>query len=79
MLRPQGGIADNGDGPSGDDLTAALRLIAIATRRGLLRLDYGGRIATAFVAREGDWDEAYARRLIDRLVADGRLGSTRRG
>ena len=38
-----------------------------------------GRIATAFLAREGGWDEACARRLIERLVADGWLVPTRRG
>ena len=79
MLKPYGCIADNDDGPSGEELAEARDLIATATRRGLLRLDYGGRIATAFLAREGGWGEAYARRLLDRLVADGWLGSMRRG
>ena len=79
MLTPHGRIAYDDKGPSGDGLAEALRLIATATRRGLLRLDYGGRIATAFLARERGWDEAHARRLIDRLVAGGWLASTRRG
>jgi DNA-binding transcriptional regulator PaaX len=79
MLKPHGRIAYDDDHPSGGDLAAALGLIETATRRGLLRLDYGGRISTAFLAREGGWDDAHARRLLDRLVADGWLASMRRG
>ena len=79
MLTPHGRIAYDDNSPSGDDLAEALRLIATATRRGLLRLDYGGRIAITFPAREGSWDEAHTRRLIDQLVAGGWLASTRRG
>ena len=77
MPKPHGRIAD-GDGPS-EELAEALGLIATAARRGLLRLDDGGRIATAFLCRERGWDRAHARRLLDRLVADGWLVSMRRG
>ena len=38
-----------------------------------------GRIATAFLCRERGWDRVHARRLLDRLVADGWLVSMRRG
>ena len=79
MLKPHGRVADNDDGPSGEELTEARDLIETATRRGLLRLDYGGRIATAFLCRERGWDQVHARRLLDRLVADGWLVSMRRG
>ncbi len=79
MLKPHGCIVDNDDGPSGEELAEALDLIATAARRGFLRLDYGGRIATAFLSRERGWDQVHARRLLDRLVADGWLVSMRRG
>ena len=79
MPKPHGRTADDDDGPSGEELAEALGLIASATRRGLLRLDYGGRIATAFLCRERGWDRVHARRLLDRLVADGWLVSMRRG
>ncbi len=78
VLKPYGCIADD-EGPSGEALAEALDLIATVARRGLLRLDDGGRIATAFLSRERGWDRVYARRLLDRLVADEWLVSMRRG